>query len=106
MSKHKHKWRRITRTESTHYQLEVGEHWWCSRGKCARVAKWTCGEASILAGDKCQHGRCAAHGPKPRKVEKAKPERIAWTVYGVGDMAALEALGKACGWRVERKGRR
>jgi hypothetical protein len=102
MSAHKHKWRRITSFESNAYQLEIGEPWWCSLGKCKRVAKWTCGDASILEGAKCQHGRCAAHGPKPRKVAKAKPERIVWQVSGTGDMAALEVLAKACGWTVKK----
>jgi predicted RNase H-like HicB family nuclease len=66
MSKHVHKWRRITAAEAEDSILG----WTCEKN-----GDKFCGDEEIGHGRdrKCFDCRCAAHGPKPRKPGKRRP---------------------------------
>jgi hypothetical protein len=66
MTKHVHKWRKIA--ESVGLSTP---NWYCTYLDCGRKAVWCCGEKSVLTYPRaCYAGRCAEHGPKPRKPKK------------------------------------
>ena len=64
MAKHVHKWRRLTKADGP---------WGCYGGpECAEKAVWCCVDSfPYECGKSCVHGRCANHGPKPKR-RKAK----------------------------------
>jgi len=61
---HVHKWRRLTAKE-----LAL-KNWWCLScpGSMPELAVWCCGNR-----DECTAGRCAKHGPKPKRRGVAMP---------------------------------
>ena len=92
-TKHVHKWRRLTKAEAA-------RGWSCTHPKCGRVmtaAEWCCGGSVTYErryGDgECFEGRCAAHGPKPKR-RKAEPfER--WVLRMIpGNVDAVITCGK------------
>ena len=85
MSEHVHKWRKITGANKTM------RAWLCTYSDsdggclCGEEAEWCCGKqplGPLGTGDReCWDGRCAEHGPKPRKPKERKPAPFArWSV--------------------------
>ena len=90
--KHVHKWRRLT-------AKELAGGWYCTHIGCLgkeTKAVWCCGDEPTGVGGSrvCYDGRCAKHGPKPKR-RKTK-ERSAFCHDCKGEVIYEPVLCEAC----------